>query len=188
MMNILDYSPYDFIINCSEKDIKKINFTHRTFNSIDLQFFIKSLKNIYKNHNNLENIFIAKNKSEFMFDGISNFREIFFSIDHEKRTEKHISNPKKGSCCKRINMFLRWVVRDDKNVDFGIWKKIKKSKLSCPLDVHSGRVARKLGLIKRKQNDIKSLIELDKNLRIFDKNDPVKYDFSLFGLGIYEGF
>jgi uncharacterized protein (TIGR02757 family) len=188
MMNILDYSPYDFIINCSEKDIKKINFTHRTFNSIDLQFFIRSLKNIYKNHNTLENIFISKNKSEFMFDGISNFREVFFSIDHEKRTEKHISNPNKGSCCKRINMFLRWVVRDDKNVDFGIWKKIKKSKLSCPLDVHSGRVARKLGLIKRKQNDIKSLIELDKNLRIFDKNDPVKYDFSLFGLGIYEGF
>ena len=188
MMNILDYSPYDFIINCSEKDIKKINFTHRTFNSIDLQFFIRSLKNIYKNHNCLENIFISKYKSEFMFDGISNFREVFFSIDHEKRTEKHISNPNKGSCCKRINMFLRWVVRDDKNVDFGIWKKIKKSKLSCPLDLHSGRVARKLGLIKRKQNDIKSLIELDKNLRIFDKNDPVKYDFSLFGLGIYEGF
>ena len=188
MMNILDYSPYGFIINCSEKDIKKINFTHRTFNSTDLQFFIRSLKNIYKNHNSLENIFISKNKSEFMFDGISNFREVFFSIDHEKRSEKHISNPKKGSSCKRINMFLRWVVRDDKNVDFGIWKKIKKSKLSCPLDVHSGRVARKLGLIKRKQNDIKSLIELDKNLRIFDKNDPVKYDFSLFGLGIYEGF
>lgn len=188
MMNLLDYSPYDFIINCSEKDIKKINFTHRTFNSIDLQFFIRSLKNIYKNHNCLENIFISKYKSEFMFDGISNFREVFFSIDHEKRTEKHISNPKKGSCCKRINMFLRWVVRDDENVDFGIWKKIKKSKLSCPLDLHSGRVARKLGLIKRKQNDIKSLIELDKNLRIFDKNDPVKYDFSLFGLGIYEGF
>ena len=107
MMNILDYSPYDFIINCSEKDIKNINFTHRTFNSIDLQFFIRSLKNIYKNHNSLENIFIAKNKTEFMFDGISNFREIFFSIDHEKRSEKHISNPKKGSCCKRINMFFK---------------------------------------------------------------------------------
>ena len=189
MMNMMEGSPYDFIINHNKSDLKVFEgFVHRTFNETDLNFFVRSLKNIYKNHNSLENVFIAKNKSEFMFDGISNFREIFFSIDHEKRSEKHISNPKKGSCCKRINMFLRWVVRDDKNVDFGIWKKIKKSKLSCPLDVHSGRVARKLGLIKRKQNDIKSLIELDKNLRIFDKDDPVKYDFSLFGLGIYEGF
>ena len=105
-----------------------------------------------------------------------------------KRTTKHISDPAKRSACKRINMFLRWMVRDDENVDFGIWKKISKSRLSCPLDVHTGRVARKLGLIKRKQNDIKTLIELDNKLRSFDKNDPVKYDFSLFGLGMYEGF
>ncbi len=117
-----------------------------------------------------------------------NLEIYFFSIKHEKRTQKHVSNPLKGSSCKRINIFLRWMVRDDENVDFGIWKKISKSRLSCPLDVHTGRVARKLGLIKRKQNDIKTLIELDNQLRSFDKHDPVKYDFSLFGLGMYEGF
>tara|TARA_B100001029_G_scaffold81228_1_gene66722 strand:- start:1720 stop:2487 length:768 start_codon:yes stop_codon:yes gene_type:complete len=187
MMNLMDYSPYDFIINSNDSEIKKLNFIHRTFNSTDLQFFIMSLKNIYIKYGNLEDLFL-EDKSNFMFHGITKFREIFFSTDHEKRSQKHISNPLKNSCCKRINMFLRWMVRDDKNVDFGIWKKIKKSKLSCPLDVHSGRVARKLGLIKRKQNDLKSLIELDQNLRLFDNEDPVKYDFSLFGLGMYEGF
>ena len=135
----------------------------------------------------MEDVFLD-NDSNFMFDGIINFRKIFFSVNHEKRSQKHISNPLKNSCCKRINMFLRWMVRNDQNVDFGIWKKIKKSKLSCPLDVHTGRVARKLGLINRKQNDFKSLCELDKNLRLLDKEDPVKYDFSLFGLGMYEGF
>ena len=187
MMNIMDYSPYDFIINSKYSEIKKLEFVHRTFNSIDFQFFLLSLKNIYTKYDSLEEVFI-ENKSEYMFDGISKFREIFFSIDHEKRTQKHISNPLKNSSCKRINMFLRWMVRNDQNVDFGIWKKIKKSKLSCPLDIHTGRVARKLGLIKRKQNDLKSLKELDENLRLFDKEDPVKYDFSLFGLGMYEGF
>ena len=187
MMDIMDNSPYDFVINSNNSEINKIQFVHRTFNSIDLQFFILSLKNIYKDYDSLEDVFID-NKNDFMFDGISKFRKIFFSVDHKKRSQKHISNPLKNSCCKRINMFLRWMVRDDENVDFGIWKKIKKSKLSCPLDVHTGRVARKLGLIKRNQNDLKSLMELDNNLRIFDKEDPVKYDFSLFGLGMYEGF
>ena len=188
MMELLDFSPYEFIINSTKNEIKKLNFVHRTFNTTDFQFFIISLKNIYLNHDGLENAFLIKNKDEFLFNEISNFRKIFFSVEHEKRTQKHLSNPFKGSSCKRINMFLRWMVRDDENVDFGIWKKISKSRLSCPLDVHTGRVARKLGLIKRKQNDIKTLIELDNKLRCFDKNDPVKYDFSLFGLGMYEGF
>ena len=187
MMNLLDNSPYDFIKNCKDSEIKKLEFVHRTFNSIDFRFFLHSLKNIYTRNESMEDIFLDDD-SNFMFDGIINFRKIFFSVSHEKRSQKHISNPLKNSCCKRINMFLRWMVRNDQNVDFGIWKKIKRSKLSCPLDVHTGRVARKLGLINRKQNDFKSLCELDKNLRLLDKDDPVKYDFSLFGLGMYEGF
>ena len=187
MMNLLDNSPYDFIKNCKDSEIKKLEFVHRTFNSIDFRFFLHSLKNIYTQNESMEDIFLDDD-SNFMFDGIINFRKIFFSVNHEKRSQKHISNPLKNSCCKRINMFLRWMVRNDQNVDFGIWKKIKKSKLSCPLDVHTGRVARKLGLINRKQNDFKSLCELDKNLRLLDNEDPVKYDFSLFGLGMYEGF
>ena len=187
MMNLLDNSPYDFIKNCKDSEIKKLEFVHRTFNSIDFRFFLHSLKNIYTQNESMEDIFLDDD-SNFMFDGIINFRKIFFSVNHEKRSQKHISNPLKNSCCKRINMFLRWMVRNDQNVDFGIWKKIKRSKLSCPLDVHTGRVARKLGLINRKQNDFKSLCELDKNLRLLDKDDPVKYDFSLFGLGMYEGF
>ena len=187
MMNLLDNSPYDFIKNCKDSEIKKLEFVHRTFNSIDFRFFLHSLKNIYTQNESMEDIFLDDD-SNFMFDGIINFRKIFFSVNHEKRSQKHISNPLKNSCCKRINMFLRWMVRNDQNVDFGIWKKIKRSKLSCPLDVHTGRVARKLGLINRKQNDFKSLCELDKNLRLLDNKDPVKYDFSLFGLGMYEGF
>ena len=187
MMNLLDNSPYDFIKNCKDSEIKKLEFVHRTFNSIDFRFFLHSLKNIYTQNESMEDIFLDDD-SNFMFDGIINFRKIFFSVNHEKRSQKHISNPLKNSCCKRINMFLRWMVRNDQNVDFGIWKKIRRSKLSCPLDVHTGRVARKLGLINRKQNDFKSLCELDKNLRLLDNEDPVKYDFSLFGLGMYEGF
>ena len=188
MMEFLDNSPYEFVMNSTKNEIKKLNFVHRTFNTTDFQFFIISLKNIYLNHDGLENAFLTKNKDDFLFNEISKFRELFFSTKHEKRTQKHVSNPLKGSSCKRINMFLRWMVRDDGNVDFGIWKKISKSRLSCPLDVHTARVARKLGLIKRKQNDLKTLIELDNILRVFDENDPVKYDFSLFGLGMYEGF
>ena len=106
LMNILDNSPYDFIKNSNNSEIKKIQFVHRTFNSIDLQFFIQSLKNIYKSYDSLEDVFID-NQNDFMFDGISKFRKIFFSVNHEKRCEKHISNPLKNSCCKRINMFLR---------------------------------------------------------------------------------
>ena len=123
-----------------------------------------------------------------MYNNISNFRKIFFSLNHEKRMEKHISNPKKNSACKRINMFLRWMVRNDGVVDFGIWKKIKPSMLSCPLDVHTANIGRKLNLISRKQNDLKTVLELDQKLRLFDKNDPVKYDYALFGMGVYEKF
>lgn len=190
IIELMDNSPYDFIINHERKDLDRFNsFVYRTFNSIDIKFFIESLRNIYKFHNGLENLFSKSEKELSLLNNISNFKKIFFEIKHEKRTTKHISDPKMGSASKRLNMFLRWMVRSPKNgVDMGIWKKIKPSDLSCPLDVHSGNIARKLNLITRKNNDIKALEELDINLRKLDNNDPVKYDFALFGLGIYEGF
>ena len=188
LTEILGSSPIDFIMRFKERDLKKIDFVHRTFNKFDLIYFLKSLKNIYENHNGLENVFSKNLNDEFMYNNISNFRKIFFSLNHEKRTEKHISNPKKNSACKRINMFLRWMVRNDGVVDFGIWKKIKPSMLSCPLDVHTANIGRKLNLISRKQNDLKTVLELDQKLRLFDKNDPVKYDYALFGMGVYEKF
>ena len=188
LREILGLSPIDFVMRFKEKDLKKIDFVHRTFNKFDLIYFLKSLKNIYENHDGLENVFSKNLNDEFMYNNISNFRKIFFSLNHEKRTEKHISNPKKNSACKRINMFLRWMVRNDGVVDFGIWKKIKPSMLSCPLDVHTANIGRKLNLISRKQNDLKTVLELDQKLRSFDKNDPVKYDYALFGMGVYEKF
>ena len=189
MMNLLDNSPYDYIINSTEKEIDKLNIKHRTFNEIDFRYFIKRLKYIYKEYGNLENIFFENVKNNTLHNSIHNFKSLFFKNNFPLRTTKHISDPYKGSACKRINMFLRWMVRKDSNgVDFGIWNKISPSYLSCPLDVHSGRVARKLGILNRTQNDHKAVLELDKKLRILDSNDPVKYDFSLFGLGVFEGF
>ena len=123
-----------------------------------------------------------------MDQNIHVFRNCFFELEHEKRIQKHVADPIKGSAAKRINMFLRWMVRDNKKgVDFGLWKTISPAQLSCPLDVHSGNVARSLGLLKRKQNDQKAVEELDFSLRNFDALDPVKYDYALFGLGVFEG-
>ncbi len=188
MMELMGNAPYDFIMNHQEKDLDNLTgFVHRTFNDVDFKYFIKSLKNIYTNHNGLEAIFITKDNT--LQNTISEFKDIFFELEHPLRTQKHISNPLKGSAAKRINMWLRWLCRKDSaGVDFGIWQQIKPSQLSCPLDVHSGNVARKLGLLTRKQNDAKALLELDTNLRILDPNDPVKYDFALFGLGVFESF
>ncbi|KRO87797.1 MAG: hypothetical protein ABR90_03980 [Cryomorphaceae bacterium BACL29 MAG-121220-bin8] len=189
MIENLDNSPYEFIVNSTEKEIEKLYVKHRTFNEIDFRYFIKKLKELYTKYNDLETVFCLTQNRFNMHDSIHNFKKIFFNIDFPIRTTKHISDPRKGSASKRINMFLRWMVRDDNNgVDFGIWNNINKSILSCPLDVHSGNVARKLGLLNRKQNDHKAVLELDKNLRALDKNDPVKYDFALFGLGVFEGF
>lgn len=190
MMELLDNSPYDFVLNHQEKDLKTFeNFVHRTFNYIDFQQFIKSLQNIYKNHFGLENALNIKDNSKNYKTAIHQFKTIFFEVDHQQRTQKHVSDPLKNSAAKRINMFLRWMVRNDNSgVDFGIWNTHNPANLSCPLDVHSGNVARKLKLLNRKQNDWKALSELDKNLRILDKNDPVKYDFALFGLGVFEKF
>ncbi|MBO0593115.1 TIGR02757 family protein [Cellulophaga sp. E16_2] len=190
IMGLMGNSPYDFVMSHSNDDLERFEgFVHRTFNSDDLGYFIKSLKNIYLNHNGLESIFSKNVSNNSTQKAISEFKKIFFEIDHPTRTTKHVSDPLKGSAAKRINMWLRWNCRDDgTGVDFGIWKTIDASTLSCPLDVHSGNVARKLGLLKRKQNDAKALAELDTSLRLLDKNDPVKYDFALFGLGVFEGF
>ena len=188
MMTLMGNSPYDFVMNHSEHQLEDLDgFVHRTFNSVDFQTFIIGLKNIYTNHNGLEAVFASTEKT--MQENISEFKRLFFEISHSNRTTKHISDPLQGSAAKRINMFLRWMVRQDNcGVDFGIWKSISPSKLSCPLDVHSGNVARRLNLLTRKQNDAKALSELDTNLKLLDQNDPVKYDFALFGLGVFEGF
>ena len=194
MMDLMGNSPYDFVMSHTEADLERLeSFVHRTFNGQDFASFIKGLQHIYKNHDGLEAVF-AKNQSQVvgtntMQKSISEFKKIFFEIEHQNRTQKHISDPMNGSAAKRINMYLRWMCRqDNKGVDLGIWKSISPSLLSCPLDVHSGNVARKLGLLTRKQNDGKALVALDLKLRELDPNDPVKYDFALFGLGVFEGF
>ena len=182
-------SPYDFVMNHSNDNLDSLgSFVHRTFNSLDAKTFMKALQNIYKNHGGLESIFAKHQEENSMQKSIHEFKKVFFEIEHLQRTQKHVSDPLNNSAAKRLNMYLRWMVRNDNKVDFGIWKSISTSKLSCPLDVHSGNVARKLGLFNRKQNDGKALAELDISLRKLDKNDPVKYDFALFGLGVFEGF
>ncbi|HEY4616654.1 MAG TPA: TIGR02757 family protein [Flavobacterium sp.] len=190
MMDLMGNAPYDFVMSHKDSDLERLEgFAHRTFNEIDFTFFIKSLKNIYQNHNGLESVYSKNQQLETMQKSISEFKKTFFEIPHQYRTQKHVSDPMNNSAAKRINMFLRWMCRqDNKGVDLGIWKSIPPASLSCPLDVHSGNVARKLGLLTRKQNDAKALAELDFNLRKLDPVDPVKYDFALFGLGIFEGF
>ena len=190
LVNLMEDAPFDFVINHSETDLKKLlPFVHRTFNGDDFIQFTKSLKHIYLNHNGLESVFVKYAEHNSLQNSISKFKTIFFEMEHLPRTQKHISDPLKNSAAKRINMFLRWMVRNDKTgVDFGIWKNLSPKQLSCPLDVHSGNVARKLGLLTRKQNDAKALLELDNSLRKLDIKDPVKYDFALFGLGVFEGF
>ncbi len=190
LMALMDNAPYDFVTSHGDKDLIPLeNFVHRTFNGEDLMVFIKGLQNIYLNRGGLEQVFTKFQEKSTLQPAITKLKGLFFEIEHQRRTQKHISNPTNGSAAKRMNMFLRWMVRpNDKKVDFGLWKSISPHKLSCPLDVHSGNVARKLQLLQRKQNDAKALVELDKNLRRLDSNDPVKYDFALFGLGVFERF
>lgn len=189
MMDLLGDSPYDFVMSHNKHQLERLeNFVHRTFNGEDFIYFIKALKHVYLNHGGLESIFIKYQAENSLQPAIHELNRIFFEIEHPQRTKKHVADPMKGSVAKRINMNLRWLCRkDNKGVDFGIWD-ISPAKLSCPLDIHSGNVARKLGLLNRKNNDVKALEELDKSLRQLDPNDPVKYDFALFGLGIFEGF
>lgn len=191
LLRLMDNDPYNFIMDLKIKDLKRFtDFKHRTFNGVDAAFFMKSLQNIYRNHGGLQHVFRSHNGG--VLNSITNFRTLFFSIDHPSRTGKHVSNPSENSSAKRLCMFLRWMIRNDKRgVDFGIWSKgtnLKASELMCPLDVHSGNVARKLGLLKRTQNDWKAVEELTFFLRKLDAADPVKYDFALFGLGVFEKF
>jgi uncharacterized protein (TIGR02757 family) len=189
MMDLLGNAPYDFVMSHNEAQLDRLDgFVHRTFNSEDFKYFIKALQHIYRNHGGLEAIFVTHQTETSLQPAIHAFHQIFFEIPHPSRTEKHVADPLKGSVAKRINMFLRWLCRKDHTgVDFGIWN-IDPGKLSCPLDVHSGNVARKLGLIQQNKNNLKALEELDASLRALDPKDPVKYDFALFGLGIFEGF
>ncbi len=190
LMELMGNTPFDFVMSHTKKDLDTLQqFVHRTFNGEDCKTFIIALQNIYQNHQGLEAVFAQNQTDQSMQESISKFKSLFFEIPHSYRTQKHISDPLNNSAAKRLNMWLRWNCRQDqKGVDLGIWKSIPSSKLSCPLDVHSGNVARKLGLLTRKQNDGKALSELDANLRLLDPQDPVKYDFALFGLGVFENF
>ncbi|MBC7384011.1 MAG: TIGR02757 family protein [Bacteroidia bacterium] len=185
----MDGTPHDFICNHQESDLKAmIGFRHRTFNDTDLLYFLAFMQNHFQKHASLENAFLKGHdpKHANMEAALNAFRQYFFSLPYAPtRTYKHIASPAQNSACKRINMFLRWMVRKDKNgVDFGLWQSIKPAQLVCPLDVHVARVARKIGLLQRTQNDWTAAIELTEGLKMFDPNDPVKYDLALFGLGV----
>lgn len=192
LMQLMDDAPHDFIMGFNKADLKRFNkFKHRTFNHVDCISFLHHLSDVYRNKGGIERIFLEgiKKDQTDLLQSITTWRKIFCSGSHSKRSEKHFSDPSRGSAAKRLNMFLRWMIRKDKaGVDFGIWKSISPALLSCPLDVHSGRVARKLGLLKRTQDDWKAVAELTQSLRKLDPNDPVKYDFALFGLGVSEKF
>ncbi|MDO5663658.1 MAG: TIGR02757 family protein [Bacteroidia bacterium] len=182
-----DGKPYEFILHHSENDLKQLlGFKHRTFNDTDLLYFVDFLYRHYKENDSLEEAFIPKTGFMDMESSLIYFEQNFFNHPHTpQRTKKHVATPARNSTCKRLNMFLRWMVRkDNKGVDFGLWEKIQPKDLICPIDVHVDRTARRLGLISRKQTDWKTALELTKNLRLLDMEDPVKYDFALFGLSI----
>ncbi|WP_407298176.1 TIGR02757 family protein [Chryseobacterium sp. HR92] len=186
MLDIMGNSPYDFVMNYSEKDLEAIQdkSIHRTFNGQDFSYFIKQFNRIYKENESLESLFEVKEPENNFLHAIERFRNGFLETE-KHRSHKHISSPYKNSSAKRIIMFLRWMVRKDKRgVDFGIWKNIDQKNLSIPLDVHTGNISRKLGLVSRTQNDWKTVEELDAAIRKFDEADPAKYDFALFGLGV----
>ena len=191
LITLMDSAPYDFIVNHEAPDLKKLlHFKHRTFNDIDTLYFISFFRYHYNQHDSLENAFIPSDSIKGVEQSLNHFRSYFFSLpDYPHRTKKHVSSPSQKSTCKRLNMFLRWMVRKDNcGVDFGIWNKLKPADLIMPCDLHVDRVARKLNLITRKQTDWQTAVELTGRLREFDPLDPVKYDFALFGLGIEEKF
>ena len=184
-------SPYDFVLNFKESDMDFFNHNsvHRTFNKEDLNYFIRNLSRLYKENDSLENLFLVKDGESNFYHSLHRFRTEFFKENEVHRSTKHVSSTYKNSSAKRLIMFLRWMVRQDrKGVDFGLWKKIDQKHLSIPLDVHTGNISRKLNLIQRKQNDWKTVEEMDLVLRKFDDKDPAKYDFALFGLGVDKAF
>ncbi len=185
----MDGAPYDFIRNHREQDLRSLlGFKHRTFNDTDLLYFISFFQYHYRTHDSLEQAFLqVPNRQSFTIEeSLNGFKDYFFSLpDYPYRTRKHVSSPLQKSTCKRLNMFLRWMVRKDtKGVDFGVWHAIQPSQLICPCDVHVERVARKFGLIQSEKVNWKTALELTENLRLFDPQDPIKYDFALFGLGV----
>ena len=191
LLTKMDQAPHDFILNHQRKDLQRlVDFKHRTFNFTDLLYFMTFLQSYYKRHSSLENLFLVNREAATVEKGLINFHHLFFSLpDFPARTRKHIATPVRKSACKRINMYLRWMVRQDRQgVDFGIWQKISPSQLVCPIDLHVERVARKLKLIKARPLNWQTALELTAQLRKFDPCDPVKYDFALFGLGIEEKF
>lgn len=193
LMRLMDMQPYAFVLNHSDEELKTLlKFKHRTFNTTDLLYFIEFLKFHYSSINSLETAFSKwiRMTDETTEQALIGFHQYFFSLaDVPARTKKHIATPEKKSNCKRLNMFLRWMVRKDKNgVDFGIWQKIKPSQLICPVDLHVARVAKRLNLLQRKQTDWPAALELTSYLRTLDPTDPVKYDFALFGLGVIEKY
>ena len=190
LMELMGQTPYDFVMDAKASDLDRLEgFVHRTFNAVDCRALVLGLRRLYKEGEGLEGAFSVKG-AEDTLPGIMQMREqMTASEGFPDRTHKHLANPTRGSSAKRLNMYLRWMVRQDKRgVDFGLWTSIPPSILVCPLDVHTGNVARELGLLTRKQNDWKAAMELTRKLRAFDAGDPVKYDFSLFGLGVNEGF
>jgi len=191
LMAWMDHDPHQFILHHRARDLKRFEeFRHRTFNGTDALYFIEALQSIYSQYTSLEEAFIVPATDTTIELGLIRFHHLFFSLEnHPHRTKKHLPTPERKSTCKRINMYLRWMVRQDKKgVDFGLWKKISPSQLVCPCDLHVDRVARMLKLIRRKQTDWLTALELTENLRKLDPGDPVKYDFALFGLGIEEGW
>jgi len=191
LVQLMDNAPYDFIKNHQESDRKAfLNFKHRTFQATDTLYFLEFLQSFYKENNSLEFAFTQhmSPNDETVESALVGFHNLFFSLElAPQRTRKHIATPARKSSCKRLNMFLRWMVRQDgKGVDFGLWKNIKSAQLLMPLDVHVDRIARRHQLITRKQTDWKTVNELTSNLKKFDPLDPVKYDFALFGIGVLE--
>lgn len=189
LMRRMDMAPYSFVMQADARELKHLDtFVHRTFNGIDARTLVLGLRHVYKKHGGPEAVFARALLRSNMAEAISAFRAAMLEPKHPERSRKHIADPASGSSAKRINMWLRWMVRQDNaGVDFGIWKTLSPALLYCPLDVHSGNVARKLGLLHRTQNDWKAVEELTSQLRLLDTADPVKYDFALFGLGVFDG-
>ncbi len=191
LIKMMGESPYEFLMEAEADDLERFgSFYYRTFQGQDCIFFLKSLKSIYTRYNSLEDLVKVPFENGLgMKEALIIFREDFLNLAHERRVEKHFANPASGAAGKRLNMFFRWMIRrDNHGVDFGIWDSIPASKLYIPLDIHSGNIARKLGLLKRKANDWRAVEELTAVLRLFDSEDPVKYDYALFGLGVNDMF
>jgi uncharacterized protein (TIGR02757 family) len=189
LVRLMDGAPHDLVLNASPAELRRLDgFVHRTFNDIDLRHFILGLRHLYREHGGPEAAFLENGSVGDMGQAITRFRQRFFKPGHHARTRKHVADPSKGGNAKRINMYLRWMVRPaDRGVDLGLWQRIKPAELMVPLDVHTGRVARELGLLQRAQDDWKSVSELTEKLRQLDPEDPIRYDIALFGLGVAQG-